>query len=167
MQKGANERKKMAQHLVKEILEGMSPDLIRQLGDGIRKYFGEGLSIRQLPCGNEFRSYGLLGPLLAGALLDDRAAMFAKYGAAPSSWTVLSQIATVTSPAVDDEAGSAMSGQHDGDDEEVDRPEFERVVGDMMVALEATGVSGGPVWPTITVSPIAIYRSVPVQMSDS
>lgn len=167
MQKGANERKKMAQHLVKEILDGMSPDLVRQLGDGIRKYFGEGLFIRQLPCGNEFRSYGLLGPLLTGALLDDRAAMFAKYGAAPSSWTVLSQIATVTSPAAGDEAGSAMSGHHNGDDEEVDRPEFERVAGEMMVALEATGVSGGPVWPTITVSPIAIYRSVRVLAADS
>lgn len=164
MQKGANERKRMAQHHVKQILEGMPPELVRQLGDGIRKYFGEGLFIRQLPCGNDHRSYGLLGPLLTGALLDDRAAMFAKYGAAPSSWTVLSQIATVTSPAA--EPGSAIAANQDDDGEDVDRPEFERLAGEMMVALEATGVSGGPVWPTITVSPIAVYRSISVQTAD-
>jgi len=162
MQKGANDRKKIAQQTVKTILEGTPPDLVRQLGDAIRKFFGEGLFIRQLPCGNEYRSYGLMGPLLTSGLLDDRAAMFAKYGAAPSSWTVLSQIATVTRPTADGSGSEVAEDDDDDDDADVDRLEFERVAGEMMVALEAAGVSGGPVWPTITVSPIAVYRSIEV-----
>ncbi len=97
------------------------------------------------------------------ALLDDRAGMFAKYGAAPSRWTVLSQIATVTEPPPD-ESEVAASGEGDEEVEadevdKVDRTDFERLAGEMMVALESGGLSGGPVWPTITVSPIAVYRS--------
>lgn len=61
---------------------------------------------------------------------------------------------------------TAIAANGEGDEEvegdevdEVDRTEFERLAGDMMVALETAGLSGGPVWPTITVSPIAVYRS--------
>lgn len=159
MQKGANERNKLAVQLTKEILGGMSPDLVRQLGDAISKFFGEGLFIRQLPCGTAHRSYGLLGTLVPSALLDDRAAMFAKYGAGPNTWTVLSQIATVTAPPVDGGSLEGDAASDEDDEADVDRPEFERLAGEMMVALEETGVGGGPVWPSITVSPIAVYRS--------
>lgn len=84
--------------------------------------------------------------------------MFAKYGAAASTWTVLSQIATVTTPRSTD-GSSSDQDQEESPDQDLDRAEFEGMFGDMMVELEAKGLSGGPVWPTITMSPIAVYRS--------
>jgi hypothetical protein len=157
MQKGEKERSRVAQQLAKRFMDGMPPPLVRQLGDAISKFFGEGLFIRQLPCGAGYRSYGLVGTLLPAGLLDERAAMFAKYGAAPSTWTVLSQVATVTTPP--ENRKSAPAEQDDAEDSDMDRVAFERVAGDMMIALEDAGASGGPVWPTITVSPVAVYRS--------
>ncbi len=173
LSKSANERSRIAKHAATELMDGMAPDVVRQLGAGIQQFFGQGLFIRQLPCGTDERAYALLGTLRtdAGVLLDNRAAMFTKYGAAPSRWTMLSQVATVTVPpsceasdllaAVDDDASTDDAGA-DGDTDDTDdvsRSDFERIAGEMMVALESAGLSGGPVWPTITVSPIAVYRS--------
>ncbi len=161
----ANDRKRVVKHVAQELMGGMSPDVVRQIGKAIQQFFGQGLFIRQLPCGTDARAFALLGTLRTDvdALLDDRAGMFAKYGAAPSRWTVLSQIATVTEPPPD-ESEVAASGEGDEEVEadevdKVDRTDFERLAGEMMVALESGGLSGGPVWPTITVSPIAVYRS--------
>lgn len=172
MAKSTNERSKIAKHATKELMGGLDPDLVRQLGAAIERFFGQGLFIRQLPCGPEYRPYALLGALRTDvdALLDDRAAIFSKYGAAPSSWSMLSQIATVTQPPAEglgsfggdaDVSGDQVSADEDvdGHEDDANRADFERTVGDMMVQLESSGFSGGPVWPTITVTPIAVYRS--------
>lgn len=166
MSKSAKDRARIVKHVARELMGGMTPDMVRQIGKAIQQFFGQGLFIRQLPCGTEERAFALLGTLRTDveALLDDRAGMFAKYGAAPSRWTVLSQIATVTErPADELDSGLNVAEGEEGQEdaaEEVDRTDFERLAGEMMVALESAGLSGGPVWPTITVSPIAVYRSV-------
>jgi len=155
--KGASDRKKMAKAAAQQLL-GMSPDVGREIGEAVRLFFGDQVILRQLPCGDDYRSYAFVGVLATDAsLLEDRGAMHAKYGAAASSWTVLAQIGTVTGPitsAEDDEP-------NDEAEEDFDRAEFERIAANMMIGLEDAGVTGGPRWPTITITPLAVYRSAP------
>jgi hypothetical protein len=154
--KGAKDRERMARAAATKLMGGLSPELGRQLGEAIRLYFGDEVILRQLPCGDEHRTFAFAGVLAKdGSLLDTRGGMYAKYGAAPSQWTVLSQIATVTSEP------TASEGDGDSTDEQmedVDRAEFEKLAAKLMVGLEEAGIAGGPRWPTITVTPLAVYR---------
>lgn len=156
--KSQRDTDRMVKAAVTELIGGMSPDIVRTLGEAIPLFFGEQIVMRQLPCGPEFRSNAFVGILSEDPdiLLDSRASMYAKYGAAPGEWNVLSQVATVTAPMTD-EAGPA--GAVDDDSESGDgRADFEGILSTLMVSLETAGLAGGPTWPTITVTPLAIYR---------
>ena len=158
--KGEKERQRMARMAAANMLGGLSPEVGRQLGQAIQLFFGEEVILRQLPCGDDCRLYAFVGVLAKnGPLLDTRGGMYAKYGAAPSSWTVLSQVATVTS----DPADEASTGDADEPDEaeDIDRAAFENLAAQLMVSLEDVGVTGGPRWPTITITPLAVYRRAP------
>lgn len=155
--KSAKERERMARAAATKLMGGLSPEVGRQLGESIRLFFGDEVVLRQLPCGDEYRSYAFVGVLAKdGPLLDTRGGMYAKYGAAPSTWTVLSQIATVTS----EPSGVESTGLEAevADDEEVDRAAFENLAAQLMISLEDVGVTGGPQWPAITITPLAVYR---------
>lgn len=158
--KSEKDRQRMARTAASKIMGGMSPDIGRQLGDAIRLFFGDEIVLRQLPCGEDYRSYAFVGVLAKnGSLHDTRGAMYAKYGAAPSTWTVLSQIATVPNEPI---GGSSTELQTESElTDEVDRAAFENIAAQLMISLEDTGVTGGPQWPAITITPLAVYRRAP------
>jgi hypothetical protein len=140
-------------------LMGLPPDAARQMGDVFVAFFGEGLTVRHLPCGPEHRAYALLGSLVDDAtfMADSRAALFAKYGSAPSEWTLLAQIATVPPAPADEEDGHAAASDEQ-DDSSLDRAGLEGIAAGILRGLEEAGLTGAPAWPSITLTPVALYR---------
>lgn len=149
------------------LMGGMSPQTVERLGVFIEAYFGKQLSVRQFPCGLEAREFSLVGPLLTrpSYLQEEREALFSKYGSAPSEWTMVAQVATVpTAPSSGDNAseGSELgSSEAASGDEMPNRLEFEGIASNMMEMMEHLGVAGGPTYPSVAVTPLAIYRAVP------
>jgi hypothetical protein len=134
-------------------------------------FFGEGLVVRHLPCGPEHRAFSILGTLAEGPefMPDARSTLFAKYGSAPSDWSVLAQIASVPSrpaepqPPADDlvEAGNDNTSEGEPDDDDgsdVDRAQLEGLAAGILLGLEQTGLTAAPSWPGITITPLALYR---------
>ena len=140
------------------------------------KIIGPGISVRVFPCGPDHLDLTLAGRLASreGYLRDEHATLFAKYGWGSSDWTVVAQLATVPSkPAEEDVQALTDDGVHSDDDDDDDEPavvaseeglnraEFEALGIDMMKTFAEAGMMGAPLFPGITITPIAIYRDVP------
>jgi hypothetical protein len=92
----------------------------------------------------------------AGYLQEEREALFAKYGASVTEWTVVSQIAAVPDDSQrrsDLELGELVSGS-----DEIDRSTVEDAATQLMEVLETLGVAEGPAYPAVAVTPLAVYR---------
>lgn len=78
-------------------------------------------------------------------------------------------VATPTEPQDDDDSpsddGSEAFGAaaHDNSDETSNRAEFEAMGIDLMKTFAEAGFMGAPVFPGMTITPIAIYREVPLR----
>jgi hypothetical protein len=111
----------------------------------------------------------LSGTLLGrpGYLQEEREALFAKYGSLTTEWTVVSQVATVPTEGggrTEVEVGELVSG--DGD--EIDRASMEDATAQLMQVMESLGVAEGPAFPSVTTTPLAVFRelSAPASASD-
>ncbi len=147
-----------------------------------QKVLGGGISLRVFPCGAANRDLALAGRLASreSYLRDEQNTLFAKYGWGVSDWTVIAQIATVPQPSDEGEAASPEVVQENGasparaatDEEDMperdesteglDRAEFEGMGIDFMKTLADAGVISAPRFPGLTITPIAIYRDVPL-----
>ena len=90
-----------------------------------------------------------------GVVGEEREALFAKYGSAVTEWTVVSQVATVPTAGAgraEVELGELVSG------DEIDRASMEDAAAQLMEVMERLGVAEGPSFPTITVTPLAVFR---------
>jgi hypothetical protein len=65
----------------------------------------------------------------------------------------LAQIATVP-----DELADAADEQDEDEEGSVDRAQFEAIAVNILRGLEDAGLTGAPAFPTISVTPIALYR---------
>ncbi|MBA3339284.1 MAG: hypothetical protein H0T54_06005, partial [Geodermatophilaceae bacterium] len=137
-------------------LMGMPPDAARQMAEVFLAFFGGGLSVRHLPCGPEHRTFAFTGSLANGPefMADSREVLFAKYGSAPSKWTLLAQVAAVPPQNVEENA-TADDGDQNAD---LDRAQLEGLATGLLKGLETAGLTAAPAWPTVSVTPIALYR---------
>jgi len=71
------------------------------------------------------------------------------------------QIATVPARAKDGDGDVNFGRSLVGPDKRIRRADFERLVLDLAVFIEQLGFADGPRWPTITMTPLAVYRDVP------
>jgi hypothetical protein len=127
-------------------------DGIHRIGDFIDVFLGGQISLRQFPCGVGFPKFSVSGMLLgrAGYLQEEREALFAKYGASVTEWTVVSQIAAVPDDSQrrsDLELGELVSGS-----DEIDRSTVEDAATQLMEVLETLGVAEGPAYPAVAVT---------------
>jgi hypothetical protein len=150
-----SDRTRLARVAATKLMGGLSPDAARQVGDVFVAFFGEGMVVRHLPCGEDDRSNAFVGPLSdePSYLSDTRSALFSKYGSAPSDWTLVAQVATVP-----DEMSPAGDEVDEDDEGALDRAHFEALAVNILRGLEDAGLTGAPAFPTITVTPIALYR---------
>jgi hypothetical protein len=116
-----------------ERLLGASIDSVIAMRLIFEKLLGQGISVRVFPCGEDSLDLTLSGHLSAtgGSLRHNPEALFAKYGWGSSSWTSVSQIATVPPPGVtdrdaDNSTEPADEEPDDADEELEDAESFDR-----------------------------------------
>jgi hypothetical protein len=157
--KSPKERDRKVNALVAQSFGGDgSLDSIRKIGEFIDLFLAGQISLRQFPCGASPPKLAFAGTLLGrpGYLQEEREALFAKYGSSVTEWTVVSQVATVTGdrPPMSELAIGELVNAAD----QIDRATLEDAAMQLMQLLESTGVAEGPTYPSIAVTPLAVYR---------
>jgi hypothetical protein len=141
-------------------------DGIKKIGDFVNIFLAGQIALRQFPCGVGTPKFGLSGTLLGrpGYLQEEREALFAKYGSLVTEWTVVSQVATVPTEGggrTELEVGELVTG------DEIDRASMEDAAAQVMQVMESLGVAEGPAFPTVTVTPLAVFREFSAPTSAS
>ncbi|MFD5547540.1 hypothetical protein ACFWJQ_12490 [Streptomyces goshikiensis] len=132
----------------------------------VRSMFGEHLTLRVYPCGENEWQYQYSGVIAdpGNYLAGERTALFSRLGADPQEWTTLAIISRIpvrdnTPPTTRFEMAmstfeKAMSAG------EFNRQLFEKLIQETNRAMEGMGLSEAPTWPAVSVIPIAVYRTV-------
>ena len=145
-----------------EGVTGMRPSALRGMVDVVAGLTGEELVARALPCGlddPEYHFSGVLGAL-DSSLLEERSVLFGRYGSQLGRWTIVMQLESVTAPApVSRPAPGQMRIARRG--EAPERSEFESLMLKFSALMDGIGLTEGPAWPAVTMTPLAIYRAVP------
>ncbi len=139
---------------------------IQNIGEFLAAYLSsEAIDLRFMPCGPDESRYGFTGSLLGRDeyIQREREALLARFGSVLEGWTAVVQVAKVPTREA---SAAARSRSFDDlqlmDDEGViDRTRILQTAVHMTEMLEAQGIAEGPQWPSISVIPLAIYRTVP------
>lgn len=140
---------------------GISPDQLNAISAAVQSFFGDSVVIRAMPCGPNYLDYAFTGALLGRKeyIQEERENLFSRYGQTPTSWTIVFQIAAVPDRA---------EGEPEFEPEEtVDaggsilRSNMEKMVAQLLEYMEQLGVVEGPRWPSVSVTPLGLYRTVP------
>lgn len=144
-----------------EFLGGLQPKQLNALVDFVEAFVGEDISFRALPCGAQHLTLGFGGSLLGRReyIQEERDSLFARYGTVASSWTCVMQIAAI--PSTVRSTGQEAVPPPGMVSDAFDRATFEGVAINLLSQMEQAGIVDGPQWPTISVTPLAVYRSVP------
>jgi hypothetical protein len=143
---------------------GTDPSAVKSIADVFSSLMGQAIAIRVLPCGVDHPELSF-----GGALLDrrdyvqpEREALFGRYGAVLREWTCVMQIASLpTGPGFKEEDVDFGAIQLTGPDNRIKRASLERMATQFLGFMESMGMAEGPRWPSISVTPLAIYRRIP------
>ena len=140
---------------------------IKKTTEPIRQLIGNllagGISLRVFPCGVRHPDCGFGGVLLdrSDYIEPERGAVFARHGVATTDWTVVGVVARMPRreqrldvDAIDPTAMIRGSGA-------INREAIEGVVLQLLEMMEGIGMSEGPAWPSIAITPLAVYRTIP------
>jgi hypothetical protein len=164
--KSDKERERRLQQITAETVGGPGAiQLIRDIGEFVDLFLGGQISMRHFPCGIDYPDLAFVGMLLgrAGYLQEEREALFGKYGATASPWTVVAQVATV--PRVPVSKPDLNFGDLVTASDRIDRAQFEEMAMKIMEILETMGIAEGPQFPSIAVTPLAVFREVDADRS--
>jgi hypothetical protein len=124
----------------------------------------DAISVRLPACGPSRPELALSGSLLERSeyIQLERDALFSRYGSVLNGWTSVVQIASIPSESESQAAlKPELAGFSEAGSTQINRPALEQNLVSMLGMLEATGAAEGPLWPGISVIPLAIYRVVP------
>lgn len=134
---------------------------IEAIAQLIESFAGDSIQLRILPCGIDNLEFGFTGALLGRReyIQEERENLFSRYGQAPTAWRVVFQIAGIpteggTSPDFSSGSATNSSGAFS-------RAQVEKMAGGLLGMFEHLGLVEGPQWPSISVTPLGIYRNVP------
>jgi hypothetical protein len=159
-----NQRKRHIDQAARAFFQGLDPAAIGGIGDVVSSLTGGSIAVRALPCGPEQPELGFGGVLLErrGYIQEEREALFGRYGTLLRGWNMVMQIASIPpkpqavgEPSLDIEGIELTVGNA------IKRATLEKMVTDLIRYLESIGLSEGPRWPAISVTPLAIFRTVP------
>lgn len=148
------------------MMGGTSSEQLAAMSEFVDAFVGEGISMRALACGQEHLEYGFGGALLGRReyIQEERELLFSRYGTVASSWTCVLQVAAIPTREVADPDASAAGADRDDDataSEIINRAQLEGMAVDLLGMMEEIGVVEGPRWPTVSVTPLAVYRNIP------
>ncbi len=157
-------QKQRAQLLAKakEEIMGFPSTWTDAIAGFVAAFVGDSISLRVLPCGREHLEYAFSGALLGRKeyIQEERENLFSRYGAVTSRWTAVMQVAAIPqSPNENAALASPTDSLRPSGD--ISRAAMERIAGDLLAMMESIGIVEGPRWPSISVTPLGLYRTVP------
>lgn len=128
----------------------------------------DSIAVRVLPFGREETSYSFVGSLLGRDeyIQPEREALFSRYGAVVSGWTCVLQVAAIPSREPVEEMDFSELGKDMVNEGVVDRGKMESLALRLLSQLESMGLAEGPRWPTVSVVPLGIYRTIPASIPE-
>ena len=128
----------------------------------IENLLAGGISLRTFPCGADNPDCGFGGLLLdrSDYIEPERGAVFARHGVAVSDWTVVGVVTRVSERAARREMEDVDPGAMIRESGGINRPALEGLVLQFLEVFEGLGMSEGPAWPSITITPLAVYRAI-------
>lgn len=130
----------------------------------------DAIYVQFLACGDEHPEYSFVGSLLArdDYMQREREALYTRYGARLEGWTSVVQVARIATQEETEEASAAeFANLRFVSDTGIKRAHILSTAARLENKLEAQGLAEGAVWPSISVTPLAIYRSVPRSDQDT
>lgn len=154
------------------LMSGTSPAQLDAISRAVQSFVGDSISLRVLPCGIQKPEFAFTGALLGRKeyIQEEREHLFSRYGQAPSNWVSVLHVAAVptetsSTPALADssaEEGDDVDAPEDVDQSAaIDRADMEKTMSELLGMMEEVGIVEGPRWPSISVTPLGIYRVVP------
>lgn len=138
-----------------KVVGGIHAGAITALGALVSSLLVEGISMRCMPCGEDNPECSFAGIMLDRTqyIEPERGAIFNRFGFRPATWTLVALVTRFGAPTSD--APFSLDPN-----EPFTRMALERVVTQMLEQFERTGLTDAPTWPTIGVTPLALYRVV-------
>ncbi|MZF88944.1 hypothetical protein [Streptomyces sp. SID5643] len=149
-------------------LDSLSDDdtFSQDVGKIVRAMYGEHLTLRIYPCGEDDWEYQYSGVVSdpGGYLSGEKSVLFSRLGADPQMWTTVATVSRIpdrdhTPPTVRLEQVMTTL-QQALENEEMSRRVLEKMIQESSRAMEGMGLSEAPTWPAVSVIPIAVYREV-------
>lgn len=156
------QKEEMLRKAREAILKDIPEEFVRAMGGFMQSFLGEDIAMRALPCGEEHLEFGFSGSLLNRAeyIQAEREHLFSRYGTYMSNWTCLLQVATVPDQ-VKHKTNLANDTNFLLPSGTISRAATARGASDLLGVMEGIGILDGPRWPTVSVTPLGIYRDVP------
>ncbi len=147
--------------LLTRLMGGMSKAQLDVIGRVVGSFVGDSVAMRILPCGEDELEYGFSGTLLGRQeyLQQEREHLFSRYGQTAATWTAVFQIAAI--PGNPEQIHPAEDAAPTNESGEFSRAKFERIANGVLNQMEQVGIVEGPRWPSISVTPLGLYRVVP------
>lgn len=129
----------------------------------VKNLLAGGISLRVFPCGPQYPDYGFGGLLLdrSDYIEPERSAVFARHGVTVTDWTVLAVVTRLPTEErrrdldpIDPTSMVRGSGA-------INRQALEGAILQLLEVIEGLGLSEGPAWPSIGITPLAVYRTIP------
>jgi hypothetical protein len=132
----------------------------------VRLLFGTGIWVRCMPCGAQHPEACFSGVLLDRSEYIDpeRFAIFSRYGADVRDWTVVGTVTRLSKQLAAPPLNFSALDTSDmtTPDGILDRNQVEDMLSKMLEYFETQGITEGPRWPSIIITPLAVYRQVDV-----
>jgi hypothetical protein len=142
---------------------GLRRGELEGITNAVRAVLGDSIALRLLPCGTAHLELGFIGTLLGRReyIQEERESLFSRYGQAAAVWTTVFQVAAVPEEPDGPPHFDPSNFPLLDDDGQISRGRFEALITGMLGYLEALGLVEGPRWPSVSVTPLGVYRTVP------
>lgn len=154
-----------------EAATGDDDDQFEQMMAMVEALYGENLAVTVMPCGPSEPSAAFLGVIGHGTdhVALDRDSLLSRIGPDTPALTTIMQLARV--PTERDNTRSAQAVVADvmrklkAGGDSIDRSAIDEFLLEMMRMTEDHGLQSAPRWPSVAMTPLAIYRQMPAAPS--
>jgi hypothetical protein len=146
-----------------------SDEPMSQALDGITSLYGEHLALNVLPLGLRSPTKAFVGVIdhRTDFATLDRASLFSRLGPDPTELTTIMQIARIPQEEVKASSQEQLLKEFKASSQQaivtgrLDRSALDQFLTGLMKMTEEYGLQAAPLWPSMAITPLAIYRHMP------
>jgi hypothetical protein len=115
-----------------------------------------------MPCGADHPEACFSGVLLdrSDYIDPERFAIFSRYGSRLRDWTVVGTVTRISTPRTPAVTLESLASEVLTPQGLLDRNRLEDMLNKLLEYCEAQGITEGPRWPSIVITPLAVYQQV-------